>query len=443
VSEQTQTLERPVEAAFESISNEHDEPDWLRRRRSKAWQAYRSLPMPSMDQEDWRRTDLRNLKLDDFRPYAPAHVVDSWEDLPTALRQASAPGDFSATSAQVDSTAAYRELTSELAEAGVIFTDLHSAAREHSDLLRHCLENDDALPADGDKFAAMATALAAGGNFIHVPDGVHVERPIKSTYWIEDPSAAIFPRTVLSLGKEASLVLVDEYLSADTSQEAFAAPVTQAHLAPFSNLNYVCLQRFGKSTWNISRQRFVFDEEAHASLLFAALGAGTTKAYVDTIFRGNASTAQLKGLIVADGKQHVDYQTLQEHAGVGSESDLDFKTALRGESRAIWLGLCKIDKSGQRSNANQTCRNLLLSDKAGAFPIPSLEILANDVKCSHGTTVGQVDEQQIFYAMTRGIDRETAEKMIVDGFFEPLIDAIPAEGVRDLLHNILDQRLEV
>jgi Fe-S cluster assembly protein SufD len=443
VSEPTQTIERPAEAAFEQISDQHDEPAWLRERRGRAWRAFQTLAMPSMDQEDWRRTDLRGLSLEIFQPYASRSESASWDDLPSGLRDATAPGDFAALSAQVDSSSVFRQLRDELARQGVIFTDIHTAAREHGELLQHCLEDEDAPSPESDKFAAMAAAFAAGGNFIYVPDGVRVEQAIKCTYWIEDAATASFPRTVVVLGKEASMVLIDEYISHDRDASSLAVPVTQAHIGPFANLNYVSLQRLGRNTWNISRQRFVFDEEAKASLLFAALGAGTTKAYVDTVFRGNASNARLKGLIVADGKQHVDFQTLQQHAGVGSESDLDFKAALRGESRAIWLGLCKIDKSGQRSNANQTCRNLLLSDKAGAFPIPSLEILANDVKCSHGTTVGQVDEQQIFYAMTRGIDRDTAEKMIVDGFFEPLIDAIPAEGVRDLLHDILDQRLEV
>jgi Fe-S cluster assembly protein SufD len=443
VSEQIQTIERPSDAVVERVSDEHDEPAWLRERRARAWRAFQTLAMPSMDQEDWRRTDLRGLKLDSFQTYAPHSVATSIEDLPDALRAATAPGEFAAVAVQVDSTSVFRELPDELAQQRVIFTDIHTAAREHSELLQKCLDDEDAPSPDSDKFAAMAAAFAAGGNFIYVPDGVRIDKTIKCTHWIDDPSVASFPRTMVLLGKEASLVLIDEYISPTRGEPSLAMPVTQAHIGPFANLNYVSLQRFGRNTWNLSRQRFVFAEEAKASLLFAALGSGTTKAYVDTIFRGNASNARLKGLIVADGKQHVDYQTLQEHAGVGSESDLDFKAALRGESRAIWLGLCKIDKSGQRSNANQTCRNLLLSDKAGAFPIPSLEILANDVKCSHGTTVGQVDEQQIFYAMTRGIDRETAEKMIVDGFFEPLIDAIPAEGVRDVLHDILDQRLEV
>ncbi|HEX5939434.1 MAG TPA: SufD family Fe-S cluster assembly protein, partial [Dehalococcoidia bacterium] len=398
MTEQTQTLERPVEAAYAAISDEHSEPDWLRNRRSAAWQTFQRMPMPSMDQEDWRRTDLRGLKLDQFKLYSPHAKVTSWEQLPAALTAASAPGDFAAVSVQVDSTSVFRDQPE---TSGVIFTDVHTAARENQELLQRCLEDEDAPSPDSDKFAAMSAALAAGGNFIYVPDGVHIEKPIKCTYWLESPEVALFPRTTVVLGREASVVLIDEYLSADGPDSALAVPVTQAHIGPFANLDYVSLQRFGDNTWNISRQRFVFAEEAKASLLFAALGAGTTKAYVDTIFKGNASRAQLKGLIVADGKQHVDYQTLQQHAGVASESDLDFKAALRGESRAIWPGLCKIDKSGQRSNANQTCRNLLLSRNAGAFPIPSLEILANDVKCSHGTTVGQVDEQQIFYAMTR------------------------------------------
>lgn len=443
MSEQTQTIERPVGPEVARISEEHDEPGWLRERRARAWRAFQTLAMPSMDQEDWRRTDLRGLKLDGFQPYSPHETVESTEDLPAALRDASSGGEFAAVSVQIDSTSVFRHLPPEIAAEGVIFSDIHTAAKLHSELVKASLEDEDAPSPDADKFAAMAAAFAAGGNFIYVPDGVSIEKSIKCTYWIEDPSVASFPQTIVVLGRDASLVLIDEYISPSRSEASVALPVTHARLGPFANLNYVSLQRFGSNTWNISRQRFVFDEESKGSLLFAALGAGTTKAYVDTIFRGNASNARLKGLMVGDGKQHIDYQTLQQHAGVGSESDLDFKAALRGESRAIWLGLCKIEKSGQRSNANQTCRNLLLSDKAGAFPIPSLEILANDVKCSHGTTVGQVDEQQIFYAMTRGIDRETAEKMIVDGFFEPLIDAIPAEGVRDLLHDILDQRLEV
>jgi Fe-S cluster assembly protein SufD len=294
-----------------------------------------------------------------------------------------------------------------------------------------------------DKFTALHAALVAGGNFLYVPRGVQVDNAVKCSYWLDDPKAGFFPHTLIVLEQDARLAVLDEYISRSADLPALAVPVTEAYLGPFSRLNYVSLQRWGDTTWNISRQRFVHDEGAQASLLFAALGSRVTKAYVDTIFRGASSSASLKGLIVGDNDQHIDYQTLQEHSGVASESDLDFRAALRGRSKAIWLGLCAILKDAQRSNANQTCRNLLLSPNASAFPIPSLEILANDVKCSHGTTVGQVDESQVFYAMTRGIDRETAQKMIVDGFLEPMIDTIPTEGVRDLLHEILDQRLEV
>lgn len=443
MTQEAQTLERPSVAAFESISDLHDEPAWLRERRKQAWSLYQGMAMPRLDEEDWRRTDLRGLKLEEFETFKPGQSVSSHDDLPAGLRESSAPGDFSGVSFQVDSTAAYRELSPELEKQGVVFCDLHTAAREHPGILQRYLMGEDGARPDSNKFSAMHAALFAGGNLLHVPKGVEIEKAIKCTYWIDDANIASFPHTLVVLDEGARVALIDEYISPTDEQPALAIPITEAHLGAFSQLNYVSLQRWGGNTWNMSRQRFVLGEQSNASLLFAALGAKTTKAYVETVFNGNASNAKLKGLILADGEQHVDYQTLQQHAGVASESDLDFKAALRGSAKAIWLGLCVIEKSGQRSNANQSCRNLLLSPNASAFPIPSLEILANDVKCSHGTTVGQVDEGQIFYAQTRGIDRQTAERMIVDGFFEPLIDAIPTEGVRDLLHEVLDQRLDL
>ncbi|MEX2235961.1 MAG: Fe-S cluster assembly protein SufD [Dehalococcoidia bacterium] len=443
MTDQTQTLERPA-GASESIAAANQEPEWLRRRRADAAALYASLAMPRDDEEDWRRTDLRGLNLRDFETYKkPGAKVDDFAALPDGLRATTAPGDFAGTSYEVDSTSVFRELGSEAADAGIVFTDLHTAARDHSELLEKFLNGADGVAVDADKFMAMHAAFMAGGNFIHVPKGVHLEKAIKCTYWLDDPAVAAFPHTLVVVEPEASVAIIDEYISAPSSRPAFAAPVTEAHLGRASRLNYVSLQRWSQDTWNMSRQRFVFDDEAKASLLFAALGSRTTKAYVQTIFKGASSSARMKGLIVGDNDQSIDYQTLQEHAGVASESDLDFKAALKDRSRAIWLGLCVITKTGQRSNANQTCRNLLLSEKASAFPIPSLEILANDVKCSHGTTVGQVDEQQIFYAQTRGIDREAAERMIVDGFFQPLVDSVSTEGVRDLLHEVLEQRLEL
>ncbi|MPZ22861.1 MAG: Fe-S cluster assembly protein SufD [Dehalococcoidia bacterium] len=440
MTQQIRAIEKERSAPSTSISEASGEPDWFRSRRDEAWQLAWTMPVPAMNQEDWRRTDLSDLDLDSF--LQPPPVTDGSDVLPTALQASMAGGSYAGTSIQVGSRIVRRETSPALAESGVIFTDLHTAAREHPELIERYLMAEDGVRPDADKFTALHAALVAGGNLVHVPAGVRVEGTIKCTYWIEDPSAASFPHTLVVLGTDATLSLVDEYISETTDVPALAVPVTEAYLGRSAALSYVGVQRWGQNTWNISRQRFLFEEGASASLLVVALGSRTTKAYVETIFNGAASHASMKGLILGDNQQHIDYQTLQLHAGVGTESDLDFRAALRGKARSVWLGLCHIAKSGQRSNANQSCHNLLLSREAGAFPIPSLEIEANDVKCSHGTAVGQVDEGQVFYAMTRGIDRETAEKMIVDGFFEPLVASIRAEGVREVLQGLLDQRLE-
>lgn len=427
--------------AVETLSALLREPDWLRERRREAWEAYKRIPMPAVNQEDWRRTDISPLRLEELAPFAGGpDRVDSLQGLPAALRGQMAETGAADLLVQVDARPAYVSLSRELAEQGVRFAPLEQAAREQPELVApHFMR--EAVPPSAGKFAALHGALWSGGSFLYVPEGVEVAQPLHSSYWLTRSGVAVFPHTLIVLEAGASAIFIEEYLSETQEGDALAAPAVEVFLGDGAQLRYIGLQRWGANVWNLGHQHFLAGAAASLEILSVAMGSRVTKAYLNTTFRGRGAHGQLLGLVVGDGDQHIDFQTVQDHLGPHTESNLDFKAAMMGRARMVWLGLVRILPGAQRSNAYQSSRNILLSEHAAAFPIPSLEIEANDVRCTHGTTIGQVDAEQIYYLQTRGLSQREAGKVIVGGFFQPMIQRVPVPGVQDLLHRLVDQRL--
>jgi Fe-S cluster assembly protein SufD len=209
-----------------------------------------------------------------------------------------------------------------------------------------------------------------------------------------------------------------------------------------ATLSYVSLQERRQQTWHFATERAVIGRDAKVDLVVAALGSFLSKSYVETILTGPGSEANLVGLVLTDGQQHIDHQTLQEHRAPHTTSNLLLKSAVKGHSQSIFAGLVRMPREAQQSDAFQEARALLLSDHAKADAIPKLEIIANDVRCTHAGAIGQVDEEQKFYLMSRGIPEDEAERLIVTGFFEPALDRIPVGKVREGTRKALAHRLE-
>lgn len=427
----------------EILAARKDEPGWLREARLDAYQAFAAAPMPSRAEEDWRYSYAKlgkALQLDTLAFAEERGPVASAAALPAGLAAVVAEsGETSARLAQVDSSVVWRELSEELAAQGVIFTSLEAAAREHPELVQRHLGSALA-PADG-KFAAMSAAFWTGGVFIYVPAGVRVEVPLRSYRWLGEGGTAAFGRTLVVAEAGAQVAVVDELASADFARPALHVGAAEIFADEGAVVTYVSVQRWGRGVLHLETDRLVAGRDAKITTLYTTLGADLARADVRCLLKAPGSHVDMLGLYIAEGDQHFDHETLQDHVAPHASSNLLFKGALDDESRSIFRGLIRVHPKAQRTDAYQTNRNLVLSAKARADSLPNLEIQADDVRCSHAATVGQLDEEEVFYLLSRGIPKGEAVRLVVFGFFSEVLDQLPLEGVRAELLRAVERKL--
>jgi len=415
--------------AVEELASLHAEPEWVRVRRRASWAAYERLPMPSRSEEEWRRTNLKGLDLAVFEAWEPANggaPADSIEDAAAVLRQrGSEPG-------QVD-------VGPELSAKGVLFMPLSQAAREHSELVEQHLFK--GVDPERDKLSALHGALFSGGTFLYVPNGVSVEKPFVSQFWSSGGGAAVLPHTLIVAGDGSQFNYIDEFLSPTLETPSLTSGSVEVFAGRGANVGYVSLQRWGNHAWQFADQKVIAEQESTVRVVNVGLGGRFAKTRVEAVLHGPGASAELKGLFFGSGGQFFDYHTLQSHVVGDTTSDLLFKGALRDTARSVYAGLIRIEKGARRSDAYQANRNLLLSKSANAYSIPMLEIMNNDVRCTHGATIAPVDPEHVFYLESRGIPRASAERMIVHGFFGQVLDRIPVGQARELVESELEARL--
>ncbi|GBD16119.1 FeS cluster assembly protein SufB [bacterium HR26] len=417
--------------AVEELSWRRGEPEWVRARRLEAWSIYEATPMPSRTDEEWRRTDIRRLPIDQVLPFVGLdRRAGSLAELPEPLVQGLGEAALrSGLVVQIDAATVYTELDPALVEKGVILTDLATAIVRYPDLVQRYFMTEAVKPSDN-KFAALHGAFWSGGVFVYVPANTQVALPLRSHVWAETPGAAIFAHTLLVTGEGASVVLIDTWASPTAQEPVIASNVVEIIAGEAAQVRYIQLQDWGRNVWNFTTQRGLVQQDAVLNTLNVGLGSRLSKAFIASHLVGPGGTAEMLGLYFADDAQHLDHQTRQWHIAPYATSDLLFKGALKDRARTVFSGLIKVFPHAQRTDAYQANRNLILSPTARADTIPNLEIGANDVRCTHGATVGQVEEEYIFYLMSRGISRTEAVKLIVDGFFDEVIERVPVEEVQ-------------
>jgi len=413
-------------------------PAFLREHRSQAWDAFRSLPMPTTKDEPWRRTDLRSLDVEKF--YLPTEsdlggLAAAPEYLLRPLVGSQPAGQLVLHPRGVDHC-----LEVDLARQGVVFTDLETAEREHADLLTKIMGQ--IVRPDEGKFAALASAMARSGVLVYVPRGVRVDAPLHSILW--GPSmggAATFSHILVWLEEGASLTYVHEAASAsDGTGQNLHAGVVEIHVGDSANLRFVELQSWGDQVWNFSHERARVGRDGNLDWVFGALGSRLTKNFSEIDLVGEGASGRMSGFYFTNGAQHLDHDTQQNHLAAHTTSDLLFKGALKDHSRSVWQGMIYVAPGAQKTDGYQANRNLVLSPDARADSIPGLEILADDVRCTHGATVGKIDPEPLFYLLSRGIQQKDAERLVVEGFFDPIMQRIPFDGVRERFQQaILDK----
>jgi Fe-S cluster assembly protein SufD len=429
--------------AVVALSELKGEPNWLRDLRLQAWDIYESIPMPARTDEEWRRTDFRALKFGNLQPFSPnGHKEPSLEALLSGFEN-NGITDHKAQGGilvQKDAATAWSEINPDLAAKGVIYCDLDTAVREHEELFKQYFMTQ-AVPAGFGKFEALHAALWQGGTFLYVPKGVTVDQPFRSFTTSTHSGNSIFAHTLVVLEQGAEAFIADAYGSETFGGQSFASGVVELILGKASKLRYVHMQDWGRDVWNFLTERALLASDATLNSLHVTLGSKFSKSSIGSHLQGEDSLAEMLGISFADGDQFFDHHTWQLHESPYATSDLEFKTALKENARTVYSGLIKVAEGAQKTDAYQQNRNLVLSREARADSIPNLEIAANDVRCTHGATISQVVPEHIFYLQARGIPYTEAQKLIVEGFFRPVIDRIPVEEIQGFLEGAIARKV--
>lgn len=405
--------------------------------RQAAWEQFESLSWPTTRDEEWMRTDIRLFKLDKFGVPAVPLAANSSGQLPVALLAEGV--ELGGRCVSVDSQSTASELEPALQKQGVLFGTLDALVAEHGDLLRPYFERQIVDPHQ-DKFAALHAACWTGGTLLYVPKGVRVELPLHGLSAMSDGGTDL-GRTLAIVEEGAEATLLAETASESPTAGGFHCGSIELIVEANAQLRYVNLQNWGDQVWHFAHQRATVDRAAQIQWTIGALGSRLAKVNQHVALTGADANAQVNGVMFTQGRQHLTYNTHQHHQAPYCRSDLLYKAALQDHSRTVWRGMIKVDEPAQRTDAYQRNDNLMLSREARSDSIPGLEIEADDVRCTHGSTSGRVDDEQLFYAMTRGYTRKEAVRMIVAGFFQQVFDRITIESVREALGEAIGRRV--
>lgn len=425
-------------AAVEELSRRKGEPAWLLEKRLQAWEIYEKTPAPL-----GRRGDLgtqrvfANFHYQDLTPYAPAadHAPRYTSGDRSLVHQ------YSGLVVQRNGEVVHIELAEDLRRQGVILTDLETAAREHSDLVQqHFMTT--CIPVDSDKYTALHAAFWSGGIFLYVPKGVEITAPILTQISVDAPGTATFAHTLLIADEQSSVRFVQELSSGGSGERvSFVESVNEVFAKAAAHVEFSNLQDLGQDVWHITHKNAVHEQDGSTTWVLADLGSKAMLSHIGVELGGNGTAGELVGVFFTDRDQRYSIKTLAHHNALNTNAETFVHGVLSGESRVEFDGMIRIEPGAQFTASFLSDHTLLLSDDCRAESIPGLEIGANEVSASHGATTGKIDADQLFYLMVRGIHKEEAERVIVQGFFEPVLQRIPLESLRTRLRRGIIQRM--
>jgi Fe-S cluster assembly protein SufD len=386
--------------------------------RAAALERYRELPLPDTNEEHWRFTDLRGFDPDAFVADGAAGVASAEESMLDLDLAAFA----TVTESGIEIARAPEEIRFEP------LTDVHERLGQ-------------LVGWEEDKFAAHNAAAWQHGLLVHVPAGLELDRPLYVRVANTVEGGSLFWRLLVIAGEGSRFSLIEETNSVSPQLSGYSNAVVELFVEQAAKLEYVSLQNLSRETWHFASHHARVDRDGELDWVSGGFGSKKGKVRIQNDLAGPGATSRVTGAYFADADQHLDYDTFQEHMAPDTESDFAFKGALRDTATAVWRGMIRVERDAQKTNAYQECRNLMLSPTTHAVPIPGLEILANDVRCTHGATVGRVDREQLFYLMARGLPRAEAERLIVRGFFQDVLDRIELEPVREAVTSALEARI--
>lgn len=411
-------------------------PDWFGERQRSAWEQFQSLPAPTRKDQLWRFSNVGLLDLSPFNlsrtlsDQKHSAILDNSRGLDEVAGRLVFAGD----------ELVHRDVVSEqLKKRGVIFQPLERAMVEHADLFQKHFMSQAAVLGSA-KFAALHQALVSTGTFLYVPRGTEIELPIEIFHWLDGENASVFPHLLLVADELASVTVVEHFRSLEQSAPGFACGVNDLIAGPGAKITYVCAQTWGENVRALQMNTTTVDHDASALSLNLHLGARYSRFESLSKLVGDGARSDLLAVAVAEGEQEFDARTLQDHISPHTSSDLLYKNSLDDRARCTFGGLIRVEPHAHFTDAYQKVRNLLLSDDAEANSMPGLEILADNVRCTHGATSGQIEKDELFYLRTRGIPVPVAQRLIVTGFLNEVIQRLDQPMIADHLRGLIEEK---
>jgi Fe-S cluster assembly protein SufD len=416
----------------------HAFADWFRQMQFEGWETFESLPMPARTDEKWRFASVKSI---DLSPYTRPQSVSASAGAELLARSRGVQ-DAAGRMVFANDQLLRREVLSDaLKRRGVIWEPLDSASRDHEEIFRkHFMAQDVVLGSK--KFAALHKARVTSGTFLYVPRGVEIELPIEVFHWLHGSGGSTFPHTLLIADDMSKVTLVDYFESADADAPGFACGVNDLYAGAGAKLTYIAVQNWSRKTLAFHINSTQVGRDASAIGMHMNLGASYTRSESVSRLIGAGGRSDMLSLAVAGGAQEFDQRTLQDHRERNTTSDLLYKNSLADKARTIFAGLIRVEPHAHYTDAYQKVRNLLLSDDAEANSMPGLEILADQVRCTHGATSGQIDDEELFYMLSRGIPRNVAQQLIVFGFLDEVVQRLQAPAVEEKLRDFVRRKFE-
>lgn len=409
---------------------EFQENEALWEYRSTAWRTAQQLSFPAKKDEAWRWVNFEGL---DFANLQLPKKPSKNQLYPGNHSQSGSESikGYSAT-LSITTTRVNQQIEPDLDQSGIVFLDFKTAEETHPQLLEKLVGS--VVKPSESKFAAMTSALAEDGALLYIPKQCQLKKPfLVRLFAAEGDYLATFTHILIWLEAGASAEVELEYGSELVSQthQAFHAGIVEIHLESNAKLKLTEIQGLSANFWNITHERAQVENDAHLEWLYGAMGSRVSKNFINADLVGVGADAQVNGFYLSNDHQQFDLDTQQNHLAPKTTSNLLYKGAVTEASHAVWEGMIYVAPVAMQADGYQSSRNLVLSDQAKVNAIPGLEILADDVRCSHGATVGKIDEEQLFYLQTRGIPAEEAEELILEGFFGEVLEKSPNEAIQE------------
>ncbi len=432
-------MERELtENVIEEIAEKNSEPSWMKEKRLESWHVFKIMPMPTGQEETWRRTDFNRFRIIETLPYMdPVLQTQDHNNLKYGIRPSILSyKDTSGILIQRNSHMVFNTLADDLRRKGVIYTDIITAIQKHPDLMKSYLMTDCIKP-DNSKFTAIHSACMNGGVFLYIPEGVEVHLPIRALFSMKTNGDGMFYHTLIIAGAYSKVTYIEECSSNSNDNQSISNNVVEVFLNEGATVNYLGLQDLSTDVYHFATKRAIVNRDASMNWIEGSKGSKLTKSYLESILKESGANTGIFGTFSGTNDQHIDISTFIHHLAPDTTADLLINCALKDRARSVFQGMIKIEKKAQKTDSYMANHNLILGDKARADSIPRLEIEADDVHATHGVSIGQIDEEQLFYLMSRGISPKDSKDMIVNGLFEAVLRKVKTDDVKKTLRDFI------